>query len=281
MSSSTKPLSAESSPERRRIHLVSGDKGGTGKSMVSAMLVDYCQSKQQTIQAIDGDITNPTLSGAYRDALEMVVSDDRDMRSQLNTIFLSAQKEGKTVIVDLPARSESSLSAWFSEYNVLSLSETHQIEFIKWWVSDGDPATLDLFVKSVQHFPTIRHILVKNMGLTKPVHWTVLESWPEIGRWHGDGTIEVIEFPWMDKLLISQVRHSQQTFGELANAEKVDNILVKGRIQGFLKQGFAALEQSQIFKCESDKILARDPDSSEATPSAEPSSNNKKTKKSG
>ena len=181
MSSSTKKPAGSKSAEKPRIHLVSGDKGGTGKSVVSAMLVDYCRSKQQTIQPIDGDMTNPTLSGAYPDAIEMVVSDDRDMRSQLNTIFVSAQKEGKTVIVDLPARSESALTAWFSEYNVLSLAEAQGIKFIKWWVTDGDPSTLDLFSKSVKGFPEIRHIFVKNMGLTKPVHWTVLESWPAIG----------------------------------------------------------------------------------------------------
>lgn len=256
--SSSKPKKTDTSSQQRPyIHLVSGDKGGTGKSMVSAMLVDYCRSKQQMIQPIDGDITNPTLSEAYEDALEIIVSDDRDMRSQLNTIFISAQKDGKTVIVDLPARSETALSAWFSDYNVLSLAESQGIQIIKWWVSDGDPSTLDLFSKSVKGFPEIRHIFVKNMGLTKPVHWAVLESWPEIGQWHQDGSIEMIEFPWMDKLLISQVRRTQQTFGELANASETDDILGQGRIQGFLKQGFAALEQTQIFQSAPDKILAR------------------------
>ncbi|NEZ55831.1 cobalamin biosynthesis protein CobQ [Adonisia turfae] len=257
MSSSTKKPAGSKSAEKPRIHLVSGDKGGTGKSVVSAMLVDYCRSKQQVIQPIDGDMTNPTLSGAYPDAIEMVVSDDRDMRSQLNTIFVSAQKEGKTVIVDLPARSESALTAWFSEYNVLSLAEAQGIKFIKWWVTDGDPSTLDLFSKSVKGFPEIRHIFVKNMGLTKPVHWTVLESWPEIGQWQQDGIIEMIEFPWMDKLLISRVRRAQQTFGELADAAATDDILTQGRIQGFLRQGFMALEQTSVFSQEPDKILAR------------------------
>ncbi|MEM6255053.1 MAG: cobalamin biosynthesis protein CobQ [Cyanobacteria bacterium P01_D01_bin.156] len=274
--SSSKPKKTDASnPKGPYIHLVSGDKGGTGKSMVSAMLVDYCRSKQQSIQPIDGDMTNPTLSEAYADALEIVVSDDRDMRSQLNTIFVSAQKEGKIVIVDLPARSELSLKAWFSDYNVLALAESHGIQFIKWWVSDGDPSTLDLFSKSVKEFPEIRHIFVKNMGLTKPVHWSVLEAWPEMGQWQQDGTIEIIEFPWMDKLLISQVRRAQQTFGELANAAETDDILTQGRIQGFLKQGFAALEQTQIFHSGPDKILARkpvasDPEASSVKKSAQP-----------
>ena len=279
-SKSSKSSSAINSAERTRIHLVSGDKGGTGKSMVSAMLVDYCKFKQEKFQAIDGDITNPTLSGSYPDAIDMVVSDDRDMRSQLNTMFIAAQKDRKTVIVDLPARSESSLGAWFTEYNVLALAETHQIEFIKWWVSDGDPSTLDLFVSSVPMFPEIRHILVKNMGLSKPIHWTVLDLWPDIDQWHQAGTIEIIEFPWMDKRLISRMRSSQQTFGELAQAKEVDDVLEQARIQGFLKQGFAALEQTQIFRRAPDKILARDPETSEANSSTE-QPNDKKTKKPG
>ena len=56
MSSSIKKTADSKSAEKPRIHLVSGDKGGTGKSVVSAMLVDYCRSKQQVIQPIDGDM---------------------------------------------------------------------------------------------------------------------------------------------------------------------------------------------------------------------------------
>ena len=77
------------------------------------------------------------------------------------------------------------------------------------------------------------------------------------------------------------MRSSQQTFGELANAKEVDDILDQGRIQGFLRQGFIALEQSQIFRGASDKILARDPETSEATSPAEQPPNDKKTKTSG
>lgn len=235
-------------PEKRTIHLISGDKGGTGKSAFAALMIDYYASKGISIQAIDGDITNPTLSSCYADALGVVVSDDRDMRDQLNLIFLAAQQDGKTVIVDLPARSEAILSDWMQAFSVLDLAQQHQIELVKWWVSDGDPSTIEMFAASVNATATISHVLVKNMGLAKPIHWIELDGRREIQDWLTAGKIRVLEFPWMDKNLIARVRRAETSFANMLEDTKTVDILTQGRIQGYLRQGFAALDQVDVLQ---------------------------------
>lgn len=248
--SSTK---TDNSKPNRCIHLVSGDKGGTGKSAFAALMIDYYASQGVAIQAIDGDITNPTLSSCYADAIGVVVSDDRDMRSQLNLIFLAAQEQGKTVIVDLPARSEGVLADWLDAFDVLALAKQDQIELVKWWVSDSDPSTLAMFTTSVQAFEQMPHVLVKNMGLAKPIHWSGLEQNVEIQGWMKSAKIDVLEFPWMDKNLIAQVRQAGTTFTKMLDDQQSTDVLTRGRIQGYLRQGFKALEQTSIFQSASGK----------------------------
>ena len=231
---------------RRWVQFVSGEKGGTGKSAFAALLYElYKTQRDWKVKAIDGDLTNPSLSVMYDDVTPVVLSDDRDELSQLNIVFMAALEKDVDVIVDLPARSESILSHWIDDYNVLDIAANYNIGFIKWWVSDGDPLSIPVFIQSTRDFPAIKHVFVKNMGLAKPMHWEQWESDPDMAEWRKDG--EFIEFPWMNKELIAKSREFKKSFGELAHSSVID-VLQQGRFQGFLGQGFRAIQAAQVFQ---------------------------------
>ena len=231
---------------RSCIHLVSGDKGGTGKSAFSSLLVDYFTSKDIALRAIDGDITNPTLSMCYPDAVGVVVSDDRDQRNQLNIIFLAAQEDSRLVVVDLPARSEVPISGWLDAYSVIELAKECNIDLVKWWLSDGEPSTIDMFVASVKEHPDIPHVFVKNMGLAKPIHWAVLEENTDIQKWYEEGKIEVTELPWVHRDLINKVRRARRSFLALSEDKGAMDIMTRGCMSYYLREGFRALEATQV-----------------------------------
>ena len=52
------------------IYLVSGRKGGVGKSIVAMALVDYLQRRGSPVLLIETDTSNPDVSRSYRDRVE-------------------------------------------------------------------------------------------------------------------------------------------------------------------------------------------------------------------
>ena len=232
--------------KKRWVQLISGEKGGTGKSVTAAQLYEcYKAHDGLKAQAIDGDLTNPSLSIMYTDVLPLILSDDRDELDQLNVVFTAAMEKDVDVIVDLPARSESILNQWINDYKVLSLAEKYNIQFVKWWVSDGDPLSIPLFIDSTKRFPRIEHIFVKNMGLAKPRQWSQWEQDSDIKEWRKEG--EIIELPFMDKNLIAYSRKVGKSFSALMQDPNV-NVLDQGRYEGFLDQGIQALSNTRVFK---------------------------------
>ena len=232
--------------KKRWVQLISGEKGGTGKSVTATQLYEcYKVHDGLKLQAIDGDLTNPSLSIMYRNVIPLVLSDDRDELDQLNVLFTAALEKDTDVIVDLPARSESILTQWMNDYKVLSLAEKYNIQFVKWWVSDGDPLSIPIFIESTKKFPKIEHIFVKNMGLAKPRQWSQWELDRDMAEWREEG--EIVELPFMDKNLIAYSRKVGKSFRALMQDSNV-NVLDQGRYEGFLDQGIQAFSNTRVFK---------------------------------
>ena len=193
------------------IHFVTGNKGNVGKSAWAEALVAFYAKQQRKLLLIDGDKDVPTLSKTCSDAEQVVFSDNPGLSTQPDTISEIAYKEGKKkkgadVLVDLPAGGERHLNEWMNECSLDILAERYGFRLIKWWVSDSDPDSIRLFRESIEKYPKIRHIFLKNMGKSLRGQWEDFDGNEELKALITSNDGAVLEIPRVDPIIINGLR---------------------------------------------------------------------------
>ena len=100
------------------IHLVDGEKGGVGKSMLTRLLVEFNQKYDLLYTLIDGDFQNPDVQQRYPEYNAKVVAlvEDEEKFFEIDIIFETAVTT--PVIVNLPARVYGIINKWIDEANL-------------------------------------------------------------------------------------------------------------------------------------------------------------------
>ncbi|MFP5275377.1 hypothetical protein [Coleofasciculus sp.] len=105
-----------------RVHLVDGEKGGTGKSFLCKTMVEYCLGQKLPFVLIDTDRTNPDVLEVYADkcpAYKCFFSENEENVDSADPILYRAM-EGNHVIVNLPSQIYTFVSEWFERTGILS-----------------------------------------------------------------------------------------------------------------------------------------------------------------
>ncbi|HAX85884.1 MAG TPA: hypothetical protein DCY91_06325 [Cyanobacteria bacterium UBA11370] len=105
-----------------RVHLVDGEKGGTGKSFLCKTMVEYSIEQKLPFVLIDTDRTNPDVLEVYRDkcpAYKCFFSENEQNVDSADPILYRAM-EGNHVIVNLPSQIYTFVTEWFERTGVLS-----------------------------------------------------------------------------------------------------------------------------------------------------------------
>ena len=87
-----------------RIHLIDGEKGGVGKSLVARTKVQYCLDRNLPFVAVETDRSNPDVAGIYKGICQYAVfTEDERQADKADRIFEMAID--KPVIGNLVAQS--------------------------------------------------------------------------------------------------------------------------------------------------------------------------------
>lgn len=86
------------------IYLISGRKGGVGKSMVSMALLDYLQSLDADVLLIDSDTSNPDVGRAYKDSVDTKLLNLDISNGWMNLLNFCMDLPHKTVVINGAAR---------------------------------------------------------------------------------------------------------------------------------------------------------------------------------
>lgn len=147
------------------IHLIDGEKGGVGKSLVARTMIQYCLDKKMPFVPVETDRSNPDVAGVYKTISQYAVfTEDERHADKADKIFELAMT--KTVIANLAAQSHRAVKGWIEKNLLLKLGEAQGVSFCKWFVSTGGYDSLNLFKQSVNSYEgKVPHILVRNLGL--------------------------------------------------------------------------------------------------------------------
>lgn len=148
-------------PNVNKIHLIGGEKGGVGKSVVARVLAQYLIDKNIPFVGFDTDRSHGSLLRFYTDYASPVVVGSYE---SLDAIVESAvEHPDKRVLVDLAAQTHEALVKWMDDSGVLEASADLQVSLIYWHVMDSGKDSVDLLKKLFDRFGSrLNYVLVLN-----------------------------------------------------------------------------------------------------------------------
>jgi hypothetical protein len=144
-----------------KIHLIGGEKGGVGKSLVARVLAQYLIDKNLPFLGFDTDRSHGSLMRFYTDYASAVVVDKYESLDAI--VEAAVEHPDKRVLVDLAAQTHEALIQWMDESGVLETGEELGISFCYWHVMDSGKDSVDLLKNLLDRFGSrLTYVLVLN-----------------------------------------------------------------------------------------------------------------------
>ena len=144
-----------------KIHLIGGEKGGVGKSVVARVVAQYLIDKNLPFLGFDTDRSHGSLLRFYADFASPVVVDSYESLDMI--VEAAAEFPEKRVLVDLAAQTHEPLVKWMDDSGVLETAEELGVSFCYWHVMDNGKDSVDLLKKLLDRFGArLNYVLVLN-----------------------------------------------------------------------------------------------------------------------
>ena len=144
-----------------QIHLVGGEKGGVGKSLVSRLLAQYFIDHQLPFIGFDTDRSHGSLLRFYADYASPALVDSYEALDRI--IEGAVEHPGRRVLVDLAAQTHDPLVKWMDESGVLDMADLSGLALHYWHVMDAGRDSVDLLGRLLERFgQRVRYVLVLN-----------------------------------------------------------------------------------------------------------------------
>lgn len=144
-----------------KIHLIGGEKGGVGKSVVARVLAQYLIDKNLPFLGFDTDRSHGSLMRFYADFASPVVVDNYESLDMI--VESAAEFPEKRVLVDLAAQTHDPLVKWMDDSGVLETAEELGVSFCYWHVMDNGKDSVDLLKKLLDRFGVrLNYVVVLN-----------------------------------------------------------------------------------------------------------------------
>lgn len=131
------------------LHLIGGEKGGVGKSLVARVLAQYFIDRQRPFQGFDTDKSHGALLRFYADYASPVVIDRYEALDQL---IETATASPQSLIVDLAAQTHGFLTRWIEDSGLLGFAAEIGVKLTYWHVMDAGRDSADLLRKLLDQF---------------------------------------------------------------------------------------------------------------------------------
>jgi hypothetical protein len=144
-----------------QIHLIGGEKGGVGKSMVSRLLAQYFIDNGIAFTGFDADRSHGALLRFYSDFASPVRVDQYE---SLDAIVEAATSQPeRRILVDLAAQTGELLTRWMDESQLLSVAPELNLQIRYWHVMDSGRDSVDLLRELFERYQArLNYVLVHN-----------------------------------------------------------------------------------------------------------------------
>jgi len=224
-----------------QIHLIGGEKGGVGKSMVSRLLAQYFIDHEIAFSGFDTDRSHGSLLRFYAEYSSPVLVDTYE---GLDRIVESAiENPGRRVLVDLAAQTQEPLVKWMDESGVLDMADLSGIGMKYWHVMDAGRDSVDLLKRLLDRFgQRVHYVLVKNQ--LRGDDFTMLERSGELERALGLGA-QVMELRKLHEPVVQKIDSRNASFWAARNVNTIDGpglgLMERQRLKLWMSHAFDAI----------------------------------------
>lgn len=230
--------------------LVSGEKGGTGKSFVCRAILQWHLDNKIPFTAFDTDRSNPDIKRCYGRVADVnlgIFGEGQRYEDTANAIFNAAIKQRTTV--NLPAQVFIPVKAWVEQNDLFEIAAEVGVTFTIWFVSDCGHDSLTLLRKSLEYFKlNAQHVVVKNYGKTDD--WQAYEQDASLQELIQTYQAKVVDFPkFIGSVVRNRIDELSLPFGEALTHDRFD-VIERQRVRKFLREAYTAFEAAGVFHAE-------------------------------
>jgi hypothetical protein len=225
-----------------QVHLIGGEKGGVGKSVMSRVFAQYCIDRNIPLRGFDSDRSHGSFIRFYEDFAEHVGLEDFQSLDRLAEAAL--QGRGTQVIVDLAAQSSTSLRGWMNDTGVLELFREARVTVNCWHILDDGRDSLEMLGRLLNDFKAeVRYVIVLNQG--RGARFDAFLASPQKLRAQELGA-KILELPKLHEGTMRQVDHSNSSFWAAINAaedgQQLLGLLDRQRVKVWLRKIYSELD---------------------------------------
>jgi hypothetical protein len=144
------------------LHLIGGEKGGVGKSVVARLIAQYWLDKAKPFTSFDTDRSHGALLRYYTDFTQPI---EISRVEDLDKLIEAAVPPDARVLVDLAAQTDRDLYDWIDAGDVLDLAREQGIRLVLWHVMDDGKDSITVLSRLLQRYgDRANYVVVLNKG---------------------------------------------------------------------------------------------------------------------
>jgi hypothetical protein len=228
-----------------KIHLIGGEKGGVGKSMVARVLAQYFIDQGRAFVGFDTDRSHGSLMRFYAEFSSPTLVESYEALDKL--IEAAVEEPGRRVLVDLAAQTHEPLVRWMEESGVLDMADLSGISIHYWHVMDNGRDSVDLLARLLDRFgQRVHYVLVKNH--LRGDDFGQLERSGQLDRARGLGA-DVVELKRLHEPVVQKIDARNASFWSAKNLTTIDGpglgLMERQRLKLWLASAYSELARVQ------------------------------------
>jgi hypothetical protein len=228
-----------------QIHLVGGEKGGVGKSVVSRLLAQYFIDNAIPFLGFDSDRSHGALLRFYAGYASPVVMDRYESLDAI--IEAASEQPERRVLVDLAAQTQEPLTKWMDESQLLEVAPELGLQIRYWHVMDSGKDSVDLLKLLLDRYEQrLSYVIVQNQ--LRGEQFDVLRSSGQLERALALGA-KVVLIKRLQEAAMTKIDTTSTSFWAATQPKEQGGaplgILERQRVRTWLKSAYESLQQAQ------------------------------------
>jgi hypothetical protein len=223
------------------IHLIGGEKGGVGKSLVARLLAQYMIDNNIPFLGFDSDRSHGALLRFYSGYASPVLIDSYESLDAI--VEATTDNAERRVLVDLAAQTQERLTQWMDDSQLLEVAPELGLHIRYWHVMDAGKDSVDLLKRLLdRHGTKLNYVLVLNE--IRGDDFRILDKSGEKERALSLGAA-VVRLKRLHEVSMIKIDASSASFWAVANKGDGDTsglgLLERQRVKVWLRNAFSEI----------------------------------------